>query len=119
MGYYFQTEHDSKDQVGHLYRGVSAADLAQTVHNQMLKDGYSLNTGQPGNGVYEKGNRVLRILFGAFVKYFKWTILVADAGDGVTRLRMSRETSGMSGGVIGMNQVKNEFNRLKSAFSTL
>jgi hypothetical protein len=119
MGYFIQNEHDSKDAVGHLYRGITPADMAQTLHNILVKEGYSLTTGQPGNGVYERGNRVLRILFGAFVKYFKWTILTADAGEGITRVKMSRETSGMSGGVIGMNQVKNEFNRLKALFAGL
>lgn len=95
-----------------MYAGTDRAQLSANLHNFFLSSGYKLIHGHPGNGMYERGNHTMRLLFGAFVKYFKFGVSLADQPDGTFRVWFKRETSGFSGGLIGIQQVKNEFTRV-------
>lgn len=69
------------------------------------------NLGHVGNKTtYEKGSRILRILLGAFVSYHKYDLLYLSSENKLT-VKLLNASSGMSGGLIGMNAVKAEFNR--------
>lgn len=102
-----------------VYSGISAQDLAMKVSQKLTASGYSIKEGQPGDAVYEKGNRVLRLIFGAFYKYFKFGVRVEDAGGGTLKVRVHKLTSGMSGGLIGVGQVKNELKRIMGDLSSI
>jgi hypothetical protein len=89
----------------------STADLANKVHEFFMSRNYKLKSGSPESGLYEYGNYVMRILFGAFVKYFKFQTFVIPQGE-QTVVRVQKGHSGMSGGVIGMAKLNKELKRI-------
>lgn len=78
-------------------------------------EGYKLKSAEGEVRTYEKGNRTMRILFGAFIKYHKQSVTIKNNAD-LFSLMLLKDSTGMSGGLIGMNQVKKEFARLAEAF---
>ncbi|HOK37704.1 MAG: hypothetical protein WHW07_00075 [Bacteroidales bacterium] len=90
-----------------IFECESVQSLANHVSETFIKRGYKLKDGNSFDGSYEKGDRILRLLFGAFVKYFKFKIKIEN-----NKLHIHKESSGMSGGLIGMNQVNKEFNAI-------
>jgi hypothetical protein len=115
MKHYVKTENSDKKGFIHFFSEISLEDLSNQVHNCFISNGYKLKDGTSGNGIYEKGSRIARLLLGAFYKYFKWKILTERDGLEIL-VKVERKSSGMSGGLIGMNQVKKEtknlFNKL-------
>lgn len=119
MPHFVSTESMDGSTVLNVYSGIGAQDLAMAVSQKLTAAGYSIKEGKPGDAVYEKGNRTMRILFGAFVKYFKFGVRVEDGGDGNLKVRVHKLTSGMSGGLIGVGQVKTELKRIAHDLGTL
>ncbi len=119
MAHFLDDTSTSKDMISHRYSGISKEDLTNAVDNLLSSNGYGLIEGTPGNATYEKGNRVMRILLGAFSKYFKFKVMVEELSDGEVGLKVIRATSGMSGGVIGMNQVTSEMVTLSTQLKQL
>jgi len=111
MAHFLHNEASDSAFFQHRYGGIAPADLARQVEQAMYHLGYRHLSGPLENALYERGNRTLRILLGAFHKYFKFRVLILPEGQDVS-VRIVRESSGMSGGLIGMNQVKNEFRLL-------
>jgi hypothetical protein len=77
--------------------------LATAVAMFMKNNGYNLIERIVINAIFEKGNRTTKLLFGAFVKYFKFNVKVENC-----RVHFSSGNSRFSGGVIGIGQVKKE-----------
>jgi hypothetical protein len=100
-----------------IYTG-SAASLAPKVDEFFTSRSYKLKSGMEGNGVYAYGNYTMRILFGAFVKYFKFNVLVTQSGDNVT-ISVQKGHSGMSGGLIGMAKLNKELKHIGEAMESL
>jgi hypothetical protein len=119
MPHFVSNEINDGATILHVYSGISAEELAAQVNKKLVASGYSLNQGNPSDAIYEKGNRVMRLLFGAFVKYFKWGVRVEDGGNGTWKVRVHKLTSGMSGGLIGIGQVKTELKRLAQELSQI
>lgn len=99
------------DGVATLTFNGSPADLSNKVHEFCMSRNYQLKLGSPGSGVYEYGNYVLRILFGAFVKYFNFQTFVIPQGE-QTVVRVQKGHSGMLGGAIGMAKLNKELKRI-------
>lgn len=118
MANFTKNEMLTKDHCVHLYSGISETDLGENVNRLMMSMGYSLKSGLPGNGVYVKGNRTKRLMLGALSKYFKFVVSTAASGEDA-RVTVGKQTSGMSGGVIGMNQVKKEMRLLAMNLQTI
>ncbi len=78
-------------------------------------EGYKLKVNDPETKTYEKGNRILRLLFGAFVKYHKQSVIIKPNGHDF-QVMLLKDSTGMSGGLIGMNKAKKEFARLSQGF---
>ena len=112
MAHFVKNETLNGDICVHHYSGLDRATLISKVDMLFKQWGYKPIEGQSGNANYEKGNRTMRILFGAFIKYFKFTVSVSDEMDGVYKVGVNKYSSGMSGGLIGMNQVTNELKRI-------
>lgn len=72
-----------------------------------------------GNGLYERGSRGMRILLGAMHKYFKFDVKIELINPTDIRVEVKKTSSGMSGGLIGMNQVKTEMARLNNLFQSI
>jgi hypothetical protein len=66
--------------------------------------------------VYQKGNKLLRIIFGAFVKYFKVVVTIRKQ-DNFFSVRLLRDMSlVVSGGLIGIKKSREKFAALSEAF---
>ncbi|MDR1407544.1 MAG: hypothetical protein LBJ23_05805 [Tannerella sp.] len=103
----------------HVYSGISAEDLERKSCELMTAWGYRLKSREGGQAVFEKGNRTARLLLGALVKYFKTSIRVTPAGPDELKCEVRSLSSGFSGGLIGINRMKNEMKALFAAFQQL
>ena len=106
-----------KDKIMYNFSEVSREELENKLTLFFSSEGYTLKSHEGESYSYTKGNRVMRLLFGAFVKYHKQTLIVKEQGS-VFLVLLQRESTGISGGLIGMNQVRKEFGRLAEAFRT-
>ncbi len=109
----------SKDMISFNFKTISKQDLYKKVEEILLNRNYKKIKNTNGNSTYESGNRITRILLGAFVKYFKFHVIINDIDDDTQELRIVRATSGMSGGLIGMNQVTKEMTLLAMEFKKI
>jgi hypothetical protein len=105
----------SKDSSVYNITGCTKDELENKLNLFFTSEGYTLKSSQGESTTYTKGNRVLRLLLGAFVKYHKQSVVVRNQGE-LFSVMLHKDSSGMSGGLIGMNQVKKEFARLQEAF---
>jgi len=104
--------HESKDTIVFKFDATSKGELESKAISQFEKDGYKKKAHSDVAITFEKGSYTARVLLGAFYKYFKWDIRIGTENDDCT-LTINRQSSGMSGGLIGVSQVKNELLRLK------
>lgn len=113
MNYFSANEKISGKDFVHLYTGVTIEDLTSLIEKEMLSSGYKKLDSTAEKITFSRGNRVLRILFGAFVKYFKFSFRFSmdQELDGV-KVHVVKDTSGMSGGIVGVSQVKKELKRI-------
>ena len=112
MAYFVKNLQATSDFVSNLYSGIDVNGITQRLHEVMHQQGYKIVGEQVGNITYEKGSRVWRILLGALIQYFKFTVTITSNAEGELMINIFKQTSGISGGLIGMNQVKNEMNRI-------
>jgi hypothetical protein len=105
----------AKDRVIYNFTNCTKAELDNKMNLFFTSQGYTLKSSEGESSSYTKGNRVLRLLLGAFVKYHKQTVIIKNQGD-LFSVLLQKDSTGMSGGLIGMNQVKKEFARLSEAF---
>lgn len=105
------------DRVIYNISGCTIQELDNKLNLFFTSQGYHVKPTTGEIRTYEKGSRVLRMLLGAFVKYHKQSVTVKPNGDQF-QLLLQRDSTGMSGGLIGMNQVKKEFGRITEAFKT-
>lgn len=105
----------AKDRVIYNMTGCTREELDNKLNLFFTSEGYKLKSTEGEIATYTKGNRVLRILFGAFVKYHKQIVVLKNEGN-LFSVLLQKDSTGMSGGLIGMNQVKKEFARLAEAF---
>lgn len=108
----------TKDKAIFSFEGKTENEIASRINDLFMKDGYTLEEGTQLKGKYGKGSKIMRILFGAFVKRFAWEVTISNQG-GMTTATLYKETKGYAGGAIGVNQVKNEFKRLVSVWETI
>lgn len=99
MAHFVKSHHFSKNEFIHTYSGVNEDGLRAKSEDLLLDLGYKVKEENLGLITYEKGNRVLRIVLGAFYKYFKFQVSVEEEQE-FTKLIVRTETSGMSGGLI-------------------
>ena len=111
MAFFKQQEVASKDIIKYRYSGISEEDLKDLLQELFMKAGYQERGTVNNRLVLEKGNYTQRILFGAFVKYFKFMLLLEKDQEDIV-VSLFRATSGMSGGIIGKDQVTGEVIRL-------
>ena len=115
MGYFKGAELSSSERFIYIYSGLPLAELERQIDGAMVSAGYK----NKGNGIYEYGSRTARLLLGAFHKYFKNQISIELVSPTDIRVEVRKATSGMSGGLIGMNQVKTEMVRLNRLFQSI
>jgi len=105
--------------ISNLYKDITIAEMTEKINHYFAIQGYKVTDQQFGNLVLEKGNRVMRILFGAFVSYYKFSVTTAQTAENELTVNVFQQSSGMSGGLIGMKQIKTELTRLNFVFSQI
>ena len=118
MGF-LRNEKTADDMFIHVYEESSKESLDQKIDQLFISQGYKLAGGLNGQRIYEKGNRVLRLLLGAMIKYYKVGVQTTATAPNEVTCEIRSQSSGMSGGLIGMNQVKNEMRSLFTIFQNL
>jgi hypothetical protein len=101
-----------------LYEGTNQNQLAEKVYDLFQKEGYQLIEGTKLKGQYGKGSFALRIVVGGFTTFNKFSIHITDENP-MTKLEFNTAMSGMSGGVLGVVRLNNEFNRIKGLIQKL
>ena len=105
--------------ISNLYQNVSVEEMTKKITELMEQQGYNVTHDQFGNLILEKGSRIKRLLLGAFVTYYKFSVTMAPGADGGLTVNIFQQSSGMSGGLIGMNQIKTELARLNFVFANI
>jgi len=100
------------------YECTNPDQLAEKVYHLFQKEGYQLIEGTKFKGIYGKGSFALRILAGGFANYNKFSVRIPDEKP-LTTLEIAPAMSGMSGGVIGVVRLNNEFERIKNLMQRL
>ena len=85
--------------------------VQQSIDNIMTGLGYKQTKSDWTATTYTKGNRVLRLLLGAFVKYNQLHVTVSGK-DGATTAIVANASKGFSGGLIGMAQVNKMYKQV-------
>ena len=119
MAHFKSIESSDSKAIEIIYGDCTVESMAQVVEDSFNRDGYMIKTGELGNRTYSKGNRIVRLLLGAFYKYFEFHVGVHPAGENTVKVSLTKTSSGMSGGVIGVNQVKKELARLQMVLQGL
>jgi hypothetical protein len=100
------------------FKKSTAEEITKQIDEVFKRKQYKLEEGSTTRGKYGKGSLALRILFGAFAKRFCWETRVEPDGTD-TRFTLIKDAKGYAGGLIGMNQVSNEYKRMTDAFTLL
>jgi len=114
MAKFLANEVRNSDNFIHTFECESDNELATSIAMFMKSNGYTLLEGNVMNATYEKGNRTMRLLFGAFVKYYKISVDVQNG-----KANIGSASAGFSGGLIGVNQVKKEVLRISNELEKL
>jgi len=109
---------EDKDSATYLFENTDIMGLANEVGLLFTSGGYKLEEGTTENGVYGRGNPVLRILFGAFAPRYKFNFSIIPESDKVL-LRINKGMTGASGGLIGHGKMKKEFARIVEKMKTI
>jgi hypothetical protein len=105
----------AKDSTVFNVTGTNHAELENKLNLFFTSEGYTYK-GQKGAGkIYTKGNQFLRIILGAFWKYFRIYVEIKNQND-LFSVLIQKDASGFMGGAIGVAQVRKEFTRLTEAF---
>lgn len=93
------------------FENRNVESVQKSITNILGEMGYVVKSSDWQQTVYTKGNRILRLLLGAFVKYNKLNVSFSNNENKATAV-VSGNSSGFSGGVIGMAQVNKEFKKV-------
>lgn len=118
MPYFIKNLQTVDGLISNLYSG-SIEEMTKTISYHLEQQGYKILDQGFGNLILEKGSRIQRILLGAFVKYFKFSVTMTPTDENGLIVNVFQQSSGMSGGLIGMNQVKTELARLNFVFANI
>jgi hypothetical protein len=106
----------SKDSIVYNITGCSKEELDNKLNLFFGQERFKRKADTPTEKVYQRGNKVLRVLFGVFVKYFRITVSVKSEGQ-LYSVRVVRDMNlALSGGLMGIAASRKEFNRLMEAF---
>ncbi|TCD07018.1 hypothetical protein EZ449_14595 [Pedobacter frigidisoli] len=119
MPYFIKNLQTVDGLISNLYGNVSVEEMTKTIVYHLGRQGYKVIDQGFGNLILEKGSRIKRLLLGAFVTYYKFSVTMTPSGENELMVNIFQQTSGFSGGLIGMNQVKTELARLNFVFANI
>jgi hypothetical protein len=92
--------------------------VAQLMADRFKANDYKLESGEVIDGTYGTGSDLMRILFGAFAKRYKFNVKVFK-GDNETMVDVTKDTvSKVSGGLLGNKRYNDEFEKLVKILSS-
>ena len=107
----------AKDQFVYNFTDCTREELDNKLHLFFSSEGYNYKGDKDGGKIYTKGNQALRVILGAFWKYFK--IFLSVKGDNnMYSVLVQKDASGFMGGVFGVAQVQKEFAHITDAFKS-
>jgi hypothetical protein len=109
----------TKEGANCVFEKTTASQLGMELDNFLKGEKYKLEKGTAEDGIYGRGNAVLRILLGAFIPRYKFNIKIVDNPDRKTQLQFLKGMSGASGGMIGASKMKKETTRLLEKLRTM
>lgn len=112
MNYYQRLTVLSSGAESCAFANIKLEELAPQVHQLFVRNGYRVCGQEGATTIYEKGSYTLRILFGAFCKYYKFGTSLHLDSNGEVIVTLQNKSTGISGGLIGINQMKKEHARL-------
>jgi len=119
MAHFVQNLQTVDGLISNLYKDISIEEMTKKITDLFELQGYKVIDQQFGNLILEKGSRVKRLLLGAFTTYFKFSVTMVLHTENQLVANVFQQSSGMSGGLIGMNQVKTELARLNFLFANI
>lgn len=92
----------------------------EELENKMLlffaSENLSLKKEEGTEKIFQRGNKILRILLGVFVKYFKVKATI-NAQENAFTVTLKRDMNlALSGGLAGINSSHKEFERITDSF---
>ena len=108
-----------KDGTTYTFEGASYEEVVRSLDSKFSLEGYKLESGAPGNGTYGTGSTIMRLLFGAFVKRYTFSVIASEAGEQRVNLALNKGMTGISGGVIGYAKMNKEHKRISEAIKSL
>lgn len=107
-----------KDAAVYTLEGTTRNELENKLNLFFTSQGLPLKKDTDNEKVYEKGNKIVRFLFGVFVKYFKVKLQIEES-NGIFTVKMIRNMNIiLSGGIAGINSSRKKFGELSEAFKT-
>ncbi len=105
-----------KDSVVYNITGATKEELDNRLNLFFTTENLLLKSDISEQKIFQKGNKILRIIFGAFIKYFKVVVTIRSE-NGVFTVKLYRDMNFiMSGGIIGRTAARKEFARINEAF---
>ncbi len=106
----------SNDAVVYNITGTTRQELENKLNLFFVSEKLHLKSEKTDEKIYQRGNKVWRVLLGVFVKYFKLVVTIKQQ-DELFSIRLYRDMNLiMSGGLIGIKKSRAEFNRINEAF---
>jgi hypothetical protein len=112
-----QTE--TKSSITFFLNNATEQSIQIDIENYFFGRGYKVHKQAGYTTTYQKGSRVLRILLGAFVTFHQQKVSITPSDNGSTKVEIDRTSSGMSGGLLGMNAVRKEFKKVREELTSL
>lgn len=105
----------AKDRTVFNISGATQEELDNKLNLFFTAEGYTFLKEKNDERIYKKGNKILRYLLGAFIKYYQVALAIKQE-NGIFTIRLRKDSTGFSGGIVGVQQVKKESARLTEAF---
>lgn len=107
-----------KDAAVYRIEGATRNELENKLNLFFGSQDLPLKKDNGNEKIYEKGNKVVRVLFGVFVKYFKIKLEIEES-NGLFTVKMIRNMNlVLSGGLAGIHASRKKFGEISDAFKT-
>jgi hypothetical protein len=104
------------DAVVYNITGATRAELENKLNLFFASEKLPLKSEKGDEKLYIRGSKTMRILFGAFVRYFRVAVTIRQENE-LFSVRLLRDMNlVVSGGLIGINKSRKEFTRITEAF---
>ncbi|MDP4263048.1 MAG: hypothetical protein Q8941_11010 [Bacteroidota bacterium] len=106
----------AKDAVVYTIAGTTKEELDNKLNLFFTSEGFSRKSDTGAEKIFQRGNKITRILFGVFVKYFQVAVSIKAEGQAFS-LHLRRDMNFfLSGGLAGIGASRKEFTRISDAF---